>query len=78
MGRPRHKLLVGCGTELLGADWESCLADTSGLESLEAAGEPDEAWQKLYQRLEQQRVRSGSLGTAQVIPGLDLSVPCHP
>lgn len=49
----------------------------SGLESMEAAGEPDEAWQKLYQRLEQQRGRLGSLGTAQVIARLDLSIPCH-
>ena len=49
----------------------------SGLETLEAAGEADEAWQRLYQRLGQQRGQSGTLGTAQVLTHLDLSIPYH-
>ena len=63
--------------DISGADWELCLAELDGLDTLDAAGEPDEAWQRLYERLGQQRGRSGSLGTAQVTLCLDLLILCH-
>lgn len=66
-----------CEWERSGAELTILLADMSGLENLEAAGEPDEAWQRLYQRLGQQSGRSGTLGTAQVLLCLDLSIPYH-
>ena len=46
-----------------GADSELSLsAELSVLQAMEPVGEPDEAWQRLYQRITQQRTTSGLPG----------------
>ena len=40
----------------------SVSAELSVLQAMEPAGEPDEAWQRLYQRITQQRNTSGFPG----------------
>jgi len=47
--------------------WPVCVADMSGLESLEAAGDADKAWQRVLQRMRQQRGSSGYPDASQVI-----------